>query len=81
MVKNKTDLSSRIILITQEYLGPASERFIHRLIRFHLNKEPARLTKSDIPKLTEWVKVSLGLLTNDKSLVDKCEKQLLSLAK
>ena len=77
----KAMLAQSVIVITQEYLGPASERFISRLIRFHLNKEPEQLLKKDIPKLTEWVKVSLGLLTDDKTLVDKCEQNLLALAK
>jgi hypothetical protein len=75
----KVDLTQQVIAITQEYLGPASERFIYRLIRFHLNKEPGQLIKKDIPKLSEWVKVSLGLLTDDRKLVDKCEQSLLAL--
>ncbi len=73
-------LLERVVTVTEEYLGPASERFIYRLIRFHLSKEPSSLSKKDIPKLAEWVKVSLGLLTNDKKLVDDCEKNLLKLA-
>jgi hypothetical protein len=74
------DLSAKVIAVTQEYLGPASERFIYRLINFHLGKEPSELSKKDLAKLTEWVKVSLGLLTDDKSLVKECEKKLLKLA-
>jgi hypothetical protein len=74
------ELYKRVVSVTEDYLGPAAERFIQRLINFHLNKQPAELNRADIPKLTEWVKVSLGLLTDDKRLVDDCEKKLLKLA-
>jgi hypothetical protein len=73
-------LLNQVISVTESYLGPASERFIHRLIRFHLDKEPEQLNKKDLTKLAEWIKVSLGLLTNDKRLVDDCEKNILKLA-
>ena len=73
-------LLNQVVEVTEHYLGPASERFIHRLIRFHLNKEPEYLNKKDISKLAEWIKVSLALLTNDKKLVDECEKKILKLA-
>jgi len=73
-------LLSQVIEITENYLGPAAERYINRLIVFHLKKEPEKLNKTDLLKLAEWIKVSLGLLTNDKKLVDNCEKAILKLA-
>ena len=73
-------LLRQVIGVTENYLGPASERFINRLIIFHLDKEPEQLNKQDLMKLAEWVKVSLGLLTNDKNLVDDCEQNILKLA-
>lgn len=68
-----------VIEITEDYLGPAADRFIKRQITFHLGKSPEQLQRSEIPKLTEWVKVSLALLTDDKAMVDKCEIELLKL--
>ena len=68
-----------VIAIAETYLGPAAERFIKRQITFHLNKKPAELTREDLPKLVEWVKLSLALLTEDKTMVDACEQQLLAL--
>lgn len=73
-------LADQVIDITQEYLGPTADRFITRLINFHLKKEPSELKRGDIKKLSEWVKVSLGLLTDDKKIVDECEKKILKLA-
>jgi hypothetical protein len=60
-------------------LGPASQRFVDRVIDNHIKKNPDKLTDADLPKLANWVKVSLALLTDDKALIDKCEKKLLAL--
>lgn len=73
-------LLGQVIDITERYLGPAAERFVHRLIIFHLEKDPEQLNKQDLVKLAEWIKVSLGLLTNDKQLIDDCEKSILRLS-
>ncbi len=74
-------LCNQVIGITEDYLGPAADRFIRRQITFHLDKKPEDLSTSDIPKLAEWVKVSLALLTQDRTMVDKCEKEIMALNK
>lgn len=74
-------LYNQVVAIAQDYLGPAADRFIERLVNFHLEKKPEQLSNADIPKLTEWIKVSLGLLTSDKTTVDDCEKRILKLSK
>lgn len=74
-------LSDDIIGIARTYLGPAADRFIKRQVSFHLKKKPEQLTPKDIPELAEWIKVSLALLTEDRSMVDKCESEILALAK
>jgi pyridoxine 5'-phosphate synthase PdxJ len=66
--------------ITRDYLGPATERFLDRQITFHLKKDPRRLTAEDIPKLAEWVKVSIAILTDDRSMVDDFSKRINRLA-
>lgn len=71
----------QVVDITEDYLGPAADRFIKRQISFHLKKKPNELTVKDIPKLAEWIKVSLGLLTQDKAMVDKCQAQIIALTK
>ncbi len=77
MVKN---ISKQIIDITEEYLGPTADRFIDRISTYHLNKPSAELTSGDIPKLSEWLKVSMALLTDDKSLVDDYTRKVQKLA-
>lgn len=73
-------VSSQVIVITEEYLGPAAGRFIDRISTYHLNKSAAKLTSHDIPKLAVWLKVSMGLLTDDKAMVDDYVKKVMKLA-
>jgi hypothetical protein len=73
-------LYQEVVSITQEYLGPAANRFVDRLINFHLNKKPEELTAKDIAKLSEWIKVSLGMLTEDKAIIDDCQKRIMQLS-
>ncbi|MBX4199326.1 hypothetical protein KW789_00305 [Candidatus Saccharibacteria bacterium] len=74
------ELYNQIVSVTEEYLGPAADRFVGRLVDFHLHKNPGEVSLDDIPKLSEWIKVSLGLLTDDKRMVDECERKILKLA-
>lgn len=68
------------VAIASDYLGPAAERFLRRQIEFHLNKSPDKLKKSDVPKLAEWVKVSIAILTEDHDMVDEFTKRIKKLA-
>jgi hypothetical protein len=66
--------------IMEPLLGPAAERFVVRQIASHLGKLPQELTSDDIPKLIEWTKVTLGLLTEDRQLIDEYEHKMAELA-
>lgn len=72
-------LYDRVIIIMEEYLGPAAERFIARQVTFHLHKSPDELTSDDLPKLIEWTKVTLGLLTEDRDIIDEYAKRMTKL--
>ena len=67
--------------ITSDYLGPAAERFIARQVNFHLNKDPEQLSKADLPKLAEWIKVSIAVLTEDRAMVDEFGKRIADISK
>lgn len=69
-------LFDQVVEVSQDYLGPAAERFIDRQISAHLKKEPSQLQASDIDKLIDWIKLSFALLTKDTSLVDEYIKRL-----
>jgi hypothetical protein len=80
-IKNTRTLYEQVIGITEEYLGPAADRFIARQISFHLGKQPQNLMRSDLPKLIEWARITLSLLTEDTRLVDEYVEKLTELAK
>jgi hypothetical protein len=48
------DLYKKAVKVSEEYLGPAGERFIRRQITTHLLIEPEQLKKQDLPQLAEW---------------------------
>ncbi len=80
-VNAKTSLYSQVVEITQDYLGPAAERFINRQIETHIGKKPEDLTPNDLEKLVDWIKIAIALLTEDGETVDAFSNALLKLAK
>jgi len=81
MAATQTTLYEKVVDVTTEYLGPASERFIDRQIRTHLDKKPQELSKKDLLKLIDWLKLVLAMLTEDDQTVDDFTSDLLFLAK
>ena len=72
----RPNLSDYILEVSQDYLGPAAERFVHRQIATHLHKKPDKLTAGDIYKLIDWLKLSFSLLTDNNNLVDEYTHRL-----
>lgn len=75
-----TTIYQDAVNITRDYLGPAADRFVTRQVAFHLKKKPEEVTKEDIPKLVEWLKVSIAMLTEDAKMVDDCAQRVAKLA-
>ncbi|HEY6736087.1 MAG TPA: hypothetical protein VI322_00050 [Candidatus Saccharimonadia bacterium] len=65
-----------VVAINEDYLGPAARRFVARHILFHLAKQPDELTHDDLPKLTEWTRVTMALLTEDKDVLEAYARRL-----
>jgi hypothetical protein len=80
-VNDQKNLYWNVIEVTSQYLGPAAERFIDRQVRNHLNKDPDKITKSDITKLLDWIRTSVTLLTDNQVLIEEYIQQLESLSK
>ena len=68
---NETYYYNKVLEITREYLGPATERFLHRQITTHFQKTPEQLSKGDIPALAIRIRSGLLVLTNDETVVDE----------
>ena len=75
----KKTLYDKAVIVTEEYLGPAGERFLRRQISTHLNIEPEDLDKKNIPKLVNWTSIAFALLTNNSKDQEAFTKDLQSL--
>lgn len=73
-------LYEEVVRITHVYLGPAADRFIARQAQSHLHKPAEELTKEDLLKLTDWIRVAVSLLTDDSEVVEEYITQLRKLS-
>lgn len=76
----ETTLYKQVVRITHVYLGPAADRFIARQVQNHLHKQPDELSKADLEKLIDWVRVAVSLLTEDSAIVEEYIARLKRLA-
>ncbi|OGY60010.1 MAG: hypothetical protein A3B23_02940 [Candidatus Colwellbacteria bacterium RIFCSPLOWO2_01_FULL_48_10] len=76
MTETMTKAYEKVLEILNEYLGPTSGRFLDRNIRFHLQKEPDQFTFADVPKIIEWVKIGIGVLSRDAVVADECANKM-----
>ncbi len=75
------DLLGQVTSVVEQYLGPAADRFVKRQILFHLAKNPEDIEKYDLPELTEWIKISMSFVTEDKTAINNCEAEILKLVR
>ena len=77
-----TNLSihDQVVKITHVYLGPAADRFIDRQVQNHLHKSPEHMSKADLLKLIDWIKVAVSLITEDSEIVEEYTDQLRRIA-
>ena len=79
VLSESTSLYNQTVHITEEYLGPAGERFIRRQIGTHLGIEPEKLRKDELSKLIDWASLAFALLTNNRRDVDSFTRNLRAL--
>jgi hypothetical protein len=76
MMVNEATLYDNVTEIAEDYFGPVAPRFMSRLITNHLGKTPETITPADLPELTEWVKLTVAMLTDDQSLIKEFTARL-----
>ncbi len=76
MVEKVNRLYQQVVEVTYDYLGPAADRFIDRQIRNHLEKRPEQLLEQDLNELIDWIRLAMGLLTNDNKMINKYIRSL-----
>jgi len=69
-------LFDRVVEVTHVYLGPAADRFIVRQIHNHLGKEPHELSRNDLTKLIDWIRIAVSFLTDDTALIEEYAEEL-----
>ena len=74
-------LYDRVVRVTHVYLGPAADRFIARQVQNHIGKRPEDLTKQDLDKLIDWIRLAVSLLTDDSEIIEEYTSQLRRLSK
>ncbi len=62
---SKDSVYKKAVQISEEYLGPAGERFIRRQITTHLKIEPEALDTQNLSKLINWSSIAFALLTKN----------------
>jgi hypothetical protein len=79
MMTKTHSLYDKAVQVTEEYLGPAGERFLRRQIVTHLQIEPEALQRKNLPTLASWSSIAFALLTKNSEVVAAFEKDLTSL--
>ncbi|MBA3758606.1 hypothetical protein H0X10_03180 [Candidatus Saccharibacteria bacterium] len=75
-----TTLYKKAVEVSEEYLGPAGERFIRRQISTHIGIEPEELGGRDLPKLVNWASLAFALLTDNSHEVKGFTRDMLSIS-
>jgi hypothetical protein len=71
-------LSEKVLALSKPYFGPATESFLTRQCKSHLNVEVANLTQSNLKELAKWVENS-GSLIMDAAKAAEIAKKIAAL--
>jgi hypothetical protein len=69
-MSQKEDLYTQIVKVSEEFLGPAGERFVSRQIETHLSIQPQAIQPKHLPELVEWIRLTFTMITNDSKMVN-----------
>jgi len=63
-----SELSDEVVKICTTYLGPATETFLQRQTKAHMNGLVLQdLKKEHLPELLRWIGISASLIIKDKA--------------
>jgi hypothetical protein len=70
---NMTEVAKEVLDLAIEYFGPATEVFLQRQSKFHLNNVDFKnLKREHLPELAKWLRISGALI------IDRLRAQELS---
>jgi hypothetical protein len=67
-------VSDKVMAISKPYLGPATESFIARQCKAHLNTEVSALTQAHLKDLAKWVEIGAGLIMDKAKAAEIASK-------
>lgn len=69
-----SEISDKVIAISKPYFGPATESFLSRQCKDHLNIDVAALAQSHLPELAKWVERSAAHLMDSAKAAEVAAK-------
>jgi hypothetical protein len=73
---NQSSLYQYVIVIAEDYFGPAAHRVIDRLVANHLHKSPTDLKTKDLPELIAWSRLAVAMVTDDQTVVEEFTRRI-----
>jgi hypothetical protein len=68
------EILDKVIAVSKPYFGPATQSFLSRQCKKHLNIELNSLTESHLEELAVWVKTSGALIMDAAKAADVARK-------
>lgn len=69
-----SEILDKVIAVSKPYFGPATQSFLSRQCKKHLNIELNSLTESHLDELAIWVKTSGALIMDAAKAADVARK-------
>jgi hypothetical protein len=69
-----SEILDKVIAVSKPYFGPATQSFLSRQCKKHLNIELNSLTESHLEELAIWVKTSGALIMDAAKAADVARK-------
>ena len=64
----------KVIATGKFYLGPATEAFVARQCKRHLQKAPEQLASDDLAELAKWIEIGAGLVMDEAKATELAGK-------
>lgn len=66
--------SDKVLAISKPYFGPATESFLARQCKGHLNMDVSALAPSNLKELAKWVETSAALIMDATKAAEVAKK-------
>lgn len=67
---------TKLVAITEDYLGSSAQKLVDLQITNHLHKKPEKVNQNDLYCLNDWLIAVLALLTDDRKKLSEYSRRL-----